>query len=48
MRRTKYICKRCKKVFWVNLLEPGEAEDKKIISGPVQCPECRSMEVQKY
>lgn len=40
MKDAQFVCKRCGKFFVVPVLEPGEAEKRRVRSVPVQCPEC--------
>jgi len=40
IRRAKFICKRCGHKFELEVFEPGEAEEKRLSTSPVQCPEC--------
>lgn len=40
MKDGKFICKICGHVFVIPVLEPGEAEEKRIPASPVRCPKC--------
>lgn len=40
MIRRKCICKKCGHKFEIDVFEPGEAEEKRMPSGPVRCPKC--------
>lgn len=41
MIKRRYYCPRCERWFVVEILEPGEAEAKRLRPVPVSCPECR-------
>jgi transposase-like protein len=41
MKKVKFRCKKCGNTFVTEVLEPGEAEDRKVRAAPVCCPECR-------
>ena len=41
MVKRRFVCTECGNRFAVEVLEPGEAEEKRIGSAPVRCPECR-------
>lgn len=40
MKKKRFICRRCTESFVIEVLEPGEAEFKKIRPAPVRCPKC--------
>ncbi len=40
MRKKRFICDRCQESFVIEVLEPGEAEHKRIRPMPVRCPKC--------
>jgi len=40
MIKKQMICRRCGKRFTAEVLEPGEAEEKRVTSRAVTCPEC--------
>lgn len=40
MKEALFVCKQCGHQFVVKVLEPGEAEAKRITPSPVRCPEC--------
>lgn len=42
-----YLCTRCGKRFELEVLEPGEAEAKRLSSSPVTCPECHSRHLER-
>ena len=40
MKKRRFVCPRCEKSFVVEVLEPGEAQEKKVGPVPVRCPDC--------
>lgn len=40
MKRARLVCTRCGRTFETEVFEPGEAEEKRLPSQPVRCPEC--------
>lgn len=40
MIEATFACERCGKRFRTRVFEPGEAEDKRVPSAPLRCPEC--------
>ena len=40
MNKKRFICDHCEESFVLEVLEPGEAEYKKIRPVPVRCPKC--------
>lgn len=40
MDKKGFVCVSCEKTFVIEVLEPGEAEQKRIRPVPVRCPEC--------
>ncbi len=40
MVKKRFICDRCQETFVVEVLEPGEAQHKKVRPVPVRCPKC--------
>jgi hypothetical protein len=40
MVKRRFICDRCQKSFVVEVLEPGEAERKRLRPSPISCPDC--------
>jgi DNA-directed RNA polymerase subunit RPC12/RpoP len=40
MVKRGFVCVRCEKTFILEVLEPGEAKDKKIRPVPISCPQC--------
>jgi len=46
MVKRRFRCLRCGCKFEKEVFEPGEAEDKKLGSGPVTCPECKSTQTE--
>ena len=40
MIERRFVCLRCEKSFVIEVLEPGEAEAKRIRPMPVRCPQC--------
>jgi transposase-like protein len=48
MRKARYICRECGKVFEVEIVEADEAREKKIPTRPVICINCKSGNVEPY
>ena len=48
MKKQRFICQDCGEVFTVEILEPGEAEEKRIKTTSVKCPKCGSTNVKHY
>ena len=46
MIRRRYQCHKCGKLFEVDVLEPGEAEERRLRPVPVRCPECGSTQLE--
>lgn len=46
MRIKRFICRQCGHRFQAEVLEPGEAEERRIRPAPVRCPKCRSTNVE--
>jgi transposase-like protein len=40
MVKKRFICARCEEGFVVEVLEPGEAEHRRVRLVPVRCPNC--------
>jgi hypothetical protein len=40
MVKKRFICRRCEESFLLEVLEPGEAESRKLRPVPVRCPKC--------
>jgi DNA-directed RNA polymerase subunit RPC12/RpoP len=40
MTKKRFICERCEESFVIEVLEPGEAERKRIREAPIRCPRC--------
>ncbi|WHZ25330.1 MAG: hypothetical protein OJF51_000125 [Nitrospira sp.] len=40
MVKASYFCRRCGAKFSIDVFEEGEAEEKRIPSGPVRCKDC--------
>ena len=40
MVRKRFVCERCEESFVVEVLEPGEADRKRVRPVPVRCPKC--------
>jgi transposase-like protein len=38
--KRRFFCRRCQRDFVLEVLEPGEAEKKKVPVQAVRCPEC--------
>lgn len=47
MVRRRFRCRKCGNRFETEVFEPGEAESKRLPSGPVKCPECGSPDVER-
>jgi len=44
----RLICKKCGHKFTAEILEKGEAQEKRLSTSPVLCPKCRSAELERY
>lgn len=40
MVKKRFVCERCEQSFVIEVLEPGEAEHKRVRPAPVTCPKC--------
>lgn len=40
MKKMKFICTKCGHKFEREVFEPGEAEEKRLQSSTIRCPEC--------
>jgi DNA-directed RNA polymerase subunit RPC12/RpoP len=40
MIKRKFVCKKCRREFILEVCEEGEAEEKKVPTSPVRCPHC--------
>ena len=40
MVKKRFICDGCEESFVVEVLQPGEAEQKRVRPVPVHCPKC--------
>ena len=47
MVKRQFVCRNCGHKFTVEVFEKGEAEEKGLKSFPVQCPQCKSLNVEK-
>ena len=47
MKKVKLICRKCGHKFTYEILEEGEAEEKRLNTSPVRCPQCRSTEIEQ-
>ena len=47
MKKIGYICRQCGEKFTADILEPGEAEEKRIRPARVSCPLCGSKAVER-
>jgi len=47
MIKREFRCMNCGEKFVVEVLEPGEAEERRIRPVPVTCPNCRSTNVKR-
>lgn len=45
MTRKRFRCRKCGLQFEKDVFEPGEADYKRLPSGPVTCPKCNSVDV---
>ena len=41
MKKVRYVCKKCGYRFVAEVLEPGEAEEKRLSTRPVLCERCK-------
>ena len=42
MIRKRFQCRNCGERFEADTFEKGEAKEKRVPTGPVRCPNCRS------
>ena len=47
MVEQKFTCRNCGKKFVIDVLEPGEAEERRVRPVPVRCPQCGSTNLEK-
>jgi len=47
MIRQRFRCRNCGCRFETEVFEPGEAREKRLPSGPVICPDCKSTDVER-
>lgn len=47
MRKQRFVCKNCGRKFVVEIVEPGEAEEKNLGISPVRCPHCGSDKIER-
>jgi len=47
MIRINFICRKCGDKFSALIFEKGEAEAKKVPTGPVRCPKCGNDHVER-
>lgn len=47
MIKREFRCMNCGEKFVIEVLEPGEAEERRIHPVPVTCPNCRSSNVKR-
>ena len=47
MKKQRFICKNCGCRFEKEVFEEGEAEEKRVPTGPVRCPQCKSTNVKE-
>ena len=47
MKKVKFICRDCGLKFDLNMLEPGESEEKNIRGSSPRCPRCHKGNVEK-
>ena len=48
MITVRFICKNCGEKFTTQIYEKGEAEEKRVPTSPVRCPNCRNTAVERY
>lgn len=48
MKEVTFRCKNCGRKFKTRIFEKGEAEAECRQTGPVVCPECKSVSVERY
>jgi predicted Zn-ribbon and HTH transcriptional regulator len=46
MKNQRLICKKCGYHFQAEVLEEGEAEEKRIRPAPIRCPKCGSQDIE--
>jgi DNA-directed RNA polymerase subunit RPC12/RpoP len=47
MIKINYVCRKCGNKFTAMIFEKGEAEEKKVSTGPVRCPRCGNDSVER-
>ena len=47
MKTVGYICKKCGKKFEAKIFEKGEAEQKRVSTSQVRCPDCRGTNIEQ-
>ncbi len=47
MKKARFICRHCGTKFTTEVLEPGEAEEKRLQPVHVKCPQCGSIDVER-
>ena len=40
MIKRRFICHKCERTFMIEVLEPGEAESRRVRPVAVRCPQC--------
>jgi DNA-directed RNA polymerase subunit RPC12/RpoP len=45
MITVRFVCKNCGERFTTQIFEKGEAEEKRVPTGPTRCPKCGSTDV---
>jgi DNA-directed RNA polymerase subunit RPC12/RpoP len=45
--KVRFICRKCGCKFTADVLEKGEAEEKRVPTSPVRCPECGGTSVER-
>ncbi len=46
MKKRRFRCKNYKCEFEKNAFEPGEAQEKRLPSYPISCPQCGSTDIE--
>jgi transposase-like protein len=47
MTKRKFVCKKCRSEFVIEVYEEGEAEEKRVPTYPVRCPRCGSGSIER-
>jgi len=47
VNKVRFICRNCGHRFSADIVEEGEAEEKRLRTSPVRCPECGRTSVER-